>query len=103
MSDLISRSALMREIGATVVFSVRNYPSAEIRGANKVIDRIKAAPAVDAVPVVHGRWLHVKERRLFGEEYYLCSRCKTRNGMMIDFNYCPNCGAKMDGGEEDGK
>ena len=96
MSDLISRSALMREIGATVVFSVRNYPSAEIRGANKVIDRIKAAPAVDAVPVVHGRW------EWDTEDIYMCSNCCRKSHVkevmgQPDWDFCPVCGAKMDG------
>lgn len=51
--DLISRSALLEDIEETVVFSVKDgQPSAEIRGANKITDRIKAAPAVDAVEVV---------------------------------------------------
>lgn len=47
--------------------------------------------AVDAVPVRHG---HLVRPNPYGE----CSVC----GMLIDirdgFNYCPNCGAKMDGG-----
>lgn len=51
--DLISRSALLADIEESVVFSVKNgQPSAEIRGANKITDRIKAAPAVEAVEVV---------------------------------------------------
>ena len=49
-NDLISRSALLADIEESVVFSVKDgQPSAEIRGANKITDRIKAAPAVDAV------------------------------------------------------
>ena len=50
----------------------------------------------DVVPVVHGRWIDVREKRLFGDHYFLCSNCKSRNGLMIPFNYCPNCGAEMD-------
>lgn len=51
-NDLISRSALLADIEEAVVVSARNTTSAEIRGVNKVVDRIKAAPAVDAVEVV---------------------------------------------------
>lgn len=51
-NDLISRSALLDDIEDTVVISARNTKSAELRGAHKVVDRIKAAPAVDAVKVV---------------------------------------------------
>lgn len=48
--ELISRSALLKDISESVVFTVRpDMPSAELRGANKIIDRIKAAPAVEVV------------------------------------------------------
>jgi len=79
MSDLISRSALMKDIGDTVVFSVRNGPSAEIRGANKILDRIKAAPAVDAVPVVR------------------CGECVYRNGGFCRKNSMYYKAVKLDG------
>jgi len=48
-------------------------------------------PKVDAVEVVHGRWI-----RRHNETK--CSRCKfIYYSNHDDFNYCPNCGAKMDG------
>lgn len=52
MADLIDRDALMADIATSVVFSGRTSRNAEMRGANKIIDRIKAAPTVDAVEVV---------------------------------------------------
>lgn len=52
-NDLISRSALLEDISESVVFSGRSgETSAEMRGAHKVTARIKAAPTVDAAPVV---------------------------------------------------
>ena len=57
-----------------------------------VIDLLKAAPAVDAVEVVHGRWIDARE--YCGD--YMCSNCDALYGTN-KFNYCPNCGAKMDG------
>ena len=62
-------------------------------------DDIEAAPIVDAVEVVHGRWIE-QEKYTFGVMYD-CSICDNRildNGH--SWNYCPNCGAKMDGGED---
>ena len=64
--------------------------------ADIVIADIKGMKAADVAPVRHGSWLEVREKRLFGEHYFLCSNCKSRNGLMIPFNYCPNCGSKMD-------
>ena len=58
---------------------------------------IKTIPAAAVSPVRHARWLDVREKRLFGEHYFLCSNCKSRNGLMIPFNYCNNCGCRMDG------
>ena len=51
-------------------------------------------PTIDAVEVVHGRWKHHYEK---GTSYKVCSICGCRNGLELKFNYCPNCGAKMDG------
>jgi Zn finger protein HypA/HybF involved in hydrogenase expression len=51
---------------------------------------------VDAVEVVHGRWIDARE--YCGD--FMCSNCNALYGTN-KFNYCPNCGAKMDGGNED--
>jgi hypothetical protein len=58
---------------------------------------LKDAPTIDAVPVVHGRWIH-DINNLYG-----CSECMKRETMSPKKlkPYCPNCGAKMDG-EADG-
>ena len=55
------------------------------------IERIKA---VDAVEVVHGRW-HEVDGETEWECHYRCSKCFTQSYELT--NYCPNCGAKMDG------
>ena len=63
---------------------------------------IKKIPAVDAVPVVHGRWIpkgYTTFKNKFEEvqipTFFKCSECGT---VRTDkYNYCPNCGAKMDG------
>ena len=61
-------------------------------------------PKVDAVEVVHGRWVATpayKFNRLGKLIYYCdnhhCSECKTEIPIVPPYNYCPNCGAKMDG------
>ena len=60
---------------------------------------VEGIPAADVVPVRHGRWIE-KEKYNFGIMYD-CSLCEDRildNGH--HWNYCPNCGAKMDGGAD---
>lgn len=55
-------------------------------------------PTVDVRPVVHGRWIEGEKNRYWGTKgNYICSNCQSRAGY-VKFNYCPNCGAKMDGG-----
>ena len=59
------------------------------------IDQIDNAPTVDAVKVVHGRW------ELYPSSMHRrCSVCKMeyeKPKFNIRANYCPNCGAKMEG------
>ena len=63
-------------------------------------DRLKKAPTIEAKPVVHGRWETNSDR----PDSLICSVCKCGFDMWKHdpHNYCPNCGAKMDGGIENG-
>ena len=97
MGDLISRSYVLAEYDR----QHQGPPG----GARRIIED---APAVDAVPVVHGRWIEttipanttghggVGQDKKKG---WLCSSCRCAfdaNLLWCD-NYCPNCGADMDG------
>lgn len=55
-------------------------------------------PAADVEPVVHGRWKTNSDR----PDTLICSVCKCGFDMWKHdpHNFCPNCGARMDGGEE---
>ena len=55
-------------------------------------------PTADVAPVRHGRWA---ETVTDGFLFVSCSACGFKTGR-IDYNYCPNCGAKMDEGGSDG-
>lgn len=57
-------------------------------------DEIDAQPTADVAPVVHGEW---KPNNLNGFKIYDCSNCGVH--MEAKFNYCPFCGARMDGGK----
>lgn len=69
---------------------------------------IEKLPTVDAAPVVHGRWIPLATS--WGDKA-TCSVCgrdlcvnEPGNGLLDieDLHYCPNCGAKMDGGTDNG-
>ena len=61
--------------------------------ADVVISDIKGMKAADVAMVRHGRWLCVDTDT---EQFFLCNRCNKKEYWESD--YCPNCGAKMDGG-----
>lgn len=67
-----------------------------IRHAVELLRYVPTAyPKADVVEVVRGRWI----KRQFADEPtafgYSCSECHST--YEVDTNYCPNCGAKMDG------
>lgn len=64
---------------------------------------IREMPAADVAEVVHGRW--IKDDFLSDDvnNAEKCSQCGELIGWFGNLpNYCPNCGAKMDGGNDDG-
>lgn len=59
-------------------------------------NQAKCIEALDAVKVVHGRWIAVPSSDMMTGKAFKCSECnKMRYGSFMP-NYCQNCGAKMD-------
>lgn len=68
-----------------------------------IIRRLKAIPAADVVERKKGEWIPVTNGRGGCE----CSQCHAyapscQSGVEYKSAYCPDCGAKMDGGQDDG-
>ena len=59
---------------------------------DECIRQAHCMPAADVVEVVHARWEKIHNDLRVNK--YRCTNCKAEK--MRD-NYCPNCGAKMDG------
>ena len=99
MAEYIERAALMRRIKEIHCAGCNNYHGVRCRvcWVDDTLDYIESEPAADVAPVRHGRWVE-KEKYTFGIMCD-CSLCENR---ILDtghsWNYCPNCGAKMDGG-----
>lgn len=52
-------------------------------------------PTVEAVPVVHGEWIHVQSSDMATARAYECSNCKKmRYGSFLP-PFCQMCGADM--------
>jgi hypothetical protein len=65
-------------------------------------DELAAIPAADVAPVVHGRWdaqKYWKYENKHSIQYHTnrCSLCHCDVSSRLLYNYCPNCGARMDG------
>ena len=84
MDEYINKQAFLDYMKGTdryfnVKFDIENFPNA------------------DVAPVRHGRWEEASDG-----DGIVCPFCRTDFCTIIydteHFNYCPNCGAKLDGG-----
>ena len=66
----------------------------------KAIKKMPKGIIADVAPVRHGQWKTNSDR----PDTLICSICKCGFDMWKHdpHNYCPNCGAKMDGGADSG-
>ena len=76
----------------------------ELHGVSRIFTSVPlaiiiAAPTIDAAPVVHGKW-EVSMSPFWDAK---CSECGFRTKTDWKWRYCPECGAKMDGGGRDGE
>lgn len=92
MAEFIKREAVIDLI-------TRRYENPEI-----CTQEINSIPAADVAPVVHARWISWEEAGNFvpSPDRHECSVCHDAaqvlvNGFELLSDYCPNCGAKMDG------
>lgn len=69
-----------------------NIPGACLARVKRHID---AAPAADAIPVIHGRWI---TRNKGQNNWAECSECDTVGSPF--WKCCPVCVAMMDGGDD---
>ena len=67
--------------------------------ADVVISDIKCMKAADVATVRHGRWEIVVGSD--GKEYMVCTGCRKQQDLTGVFSYCPNCGRRMDGGDDE--
>ena len=80
-----------REAALEIINSL-NIASALYAG-RKIIN----LPPADVSPVRHGLWIEHKHyhHAHYIDSTYECSECKVEESLTSD--YCPNCGARMDG------
>ena len=100
MAEYIEREAALREIERREKFLVGDKTIT----TDAMKSFIKNRPAADVAPVVHGRW-DDSGRYTFpgGGTAVRCTECgcalTVSEYHLNNWNYCPVCGAKMDGGD----
>jgi hypothetical protein len=99
---LIDANALMTKVKRYADEPDYQHTGENWRNGVRAIEyEISIAPTVDAVEVVHGQWIHTEiEDDNWGCVFHkwTCSNCDFSTGNNPNgTNYCPNCGAKMDG------
>ena len=97
MAEYIEREAtvkLLRRLGS------RDYrrEKGSIQEAIKMVSFPEYTPSADVAPVRHGRW------EWDTEDIYRCSNCAEKSHVKEvmghpEWDYCPNCGAKMNRGD----
>ncbi len=72
-----------------------SYTAGWDEAINAAYEAIQSEPAADVAPVVHSKW------EICCDGYYpYCLNCRAEPPGREMTKYCPNCGAKMDGGDK---
>lgn len=89
MAEYIEREALMKELSESV----------EPFNTGSVFRAIRKQAAADVAPVVHGRWEYIPQtlNTLSQLRCPFCGWWSLDPSIDSGYNYCPNCGARMDG------
>ena len=96
-----------RLVGASYMKNIRSEKPEMISyyEAIKTVDEMLSQHTIEAEPVVHGRWETFLDEDWGGNTTYLHGHKKcgyvVRSCLEKGTPYCPNCGAKMDGGADD--
>lgn len=97
MAEYIDRAVCLSILRAKANMAVLMDASPYFEKAAQMLEKL---PAADVAPVVRGRWAHL------GGDEWCCSACgfviTTEGGWdKPTKKYCEDCGAKMDGGDND--
>ena len=96
MANYIKRTDVMKicEDYSAHCFKLNDANGQDI--ADRILDDVVEIPISDVEEVKHGEW---SLKHIGVGHYWECSECEFKNAVMPRTNYCPNCGAKMDGGK----
>lgn len=103
MAEYITKEALKERFARRLVWLKRGihdkYSEGLYDGCEYDAHLVDEIPAADVAPVMHGRWEYIPQTLNTLSQL----RCPFCGWWSLDpsidgaYNYCPNCGAKMDG------
>ena len=99
MSDSISRQAAIRWVKTEC--NPYGKPTLDFESGKKVIEHLEQMPSADRP---QGKWIKFGLGR--GTRILFCTNCERRIEVPLsqgdsNYDFCPNCGAKMKGAEDD--
>ena len=102
MAEYIEREAVHDLVQSLTKYAwaspVRNEQRVTV-DADDVQFGVDKIPSADVAPVRHAMWEVVVGSD--GKEHMVCTGCRKQQDLTGVFSYCPNCGCRMDGGEQD--
>ena len=103
MAEYIERESLMQKVSRMIDYCEKDNKVNVLTALFQVGDAIMDCKSEDVAPVVHGRWIDaypdIDPNPMF--MYGICSECGFEQGISKYLNYCPNCGCRMDGGDDE--
>ena len=92
MAEYIERETAIRDL-------LNDSPEQVRYSREDAADCIRYMDAADVAPVRHARWEVVVGSD--GKEHMVCTGCRKQQDLTGVFSYCPNCGCRMDGGDDE--
>lgn len=98
IKDCIEREVVLKYLKSRKAHFVDDIGKGWGAGIDVAIEGIENLPAADVAPVRHGRWIVFDSENPESKE---CTACGYLFSRIHPSNYCPYCGALMDGKEND--
>ena len=95
MAEYIERESLINHVEDLPTWGA----DGNLLDREDVIGSIENRLAADVVPVRHAMWEVVVGSD--GKEHMVCTGCRKQQDLTGVFSYCPNCGCRMDGGDDE--
>lgn len=98
MAEYISKEFMLKNLEADKIHNAEHCEPVAVQIMEYFIRYVKEFPAADVQPAKHGRWSECyTDSRLYSGICTVCSKASIRSIKENPLEYCPKCGARMDG------